>query len=179
MLGSLLKNSFRYTYRFPLPVYTPKRFFADATSQPKSETPVEETQAPISSQNGSENFDPRIEQLTQRIFNTKPDVFRRVYRNCDYEKDMLPALNFLEKLQFNDIQLKFLFRRKPTILRIGAEHQKNDIINLHGYLQKKYGLTDKHVKTTILRNPWIFNLTNEEIQERADYLHKRLGMTDV
>jgi len=175
MLGSLLKNSIRFTYRFPLPTYTPNRGFANV---PKSEAPVEETQTSTTSQTGSENFDSRIEQLTERVFHTKPEVFRRVYKNCDYEKDMLPALNFLQKLEFNDIQLKFLFKRKPTILRIGAENQQNDVINLHAYLQKRYDLTDKHVKTTILRNPWIFNLTNEQIQERCDYLHKRLGMTD-
>jgi len=179
MLGSLFRNSIRYNYRFTLPVFTPKRYFANASSEPKPETPVEETQATPASEKTSDSFDPRIEELTKKIYNAKVDALRRVYRNCDYEKDMLPALNFLDKLQFNDIQLKYLFLRKPTILRVGAEHQVNDVINLTAYLQKRYGLQDKHVRTTILRNPWIFNLTNEQIQERCDYLHKRLGMTDV
>jgi len=177
-LGSLFRNSIRYNYRFTLPVFTPKRYFANASSEPKPETPVEETQATPASEKTSDSFDPRIEELTKKIYNAKVDALRRVYRNCDYEKDMLPALNFLDKLQFNDIQLKYLFLRKPTILRVGAEHQVNDVINLTAYLQKRYGLQDKHVRTTILRNPWIFNLTNEQIQERCDYLHKRLGMTD-
>ena len=183
MLGSFLTNSIKRVSRLS-PQYTiPVHKFSEAVNLGSQSLQYPSKHnlyvKSVFLKDGNNYFDPKIEQLANYMVNFKQEEVERVYRNCDFEKDMLPALTLCKRFGFSNLDFRFIFKRKPSLLRLSPSEEVNDIAKISEYVQSKWNLNDRQVRTMIVRNPWIINFTNEQLQQKTDFLRTKLKMTTV
>lgn len=174
MLGSLFRSTFKQTCRSPLFLNVPKQPFANAATQTKTEPNQANTE-----KRKWGFFDPKVTELSTYVPSLTAQRIKKVFKNCDYETEMLPALNLYKEYGFNDKQLKFLFNKKPSLLRLYPDKSKNDVAKHCKFLVENYNFSETDFRTHLLRNPWIMNISHEELQTRIEYMRKAMGMTHV
>ncbi len=172
MLGTLLRSSFKQFNRLPQFAIIPKYGFASTSAKVKNQ-PVPENPDNLI------DVDPRIQELSQHVPHFNFQKEGRLFKNCSFENDMLPALNVYKQLRFRQGDLLFLMRRKPSLLRLYTNEDKNDIAKLSNYLTEKYNMNSKQFRCCLLRNPWLINYSNEGLQQRIDFVQKALQLTNV
>lgn len=177
MLKSLFSSSLRGLSHFNAPHLIQRQAFASAAKTKAAAKKKVETQ-PRKEVDPNVFVDPKLENLAKYVDKLDFATASRVYKDCDFEKDMVPALNVYQKLEFNAQQLKYLFRRKPALLRLARPVDKNDIVQFSEFAEKKWGMNKHQIRSVILRDPIMLKKSNEEIAAKTQLLQDKLKLTD-
>lgn len=184
MLKSLFSSSLKGLSHFNAPHLIQRQAFAAAAKTKaanKKAAVVEKQPEPKPKKEVDPNvfIDPKLSNLSQYVDKLDFELASKVYKDCDFEKDMLPALKLYKELEFNAQQLKYLFKRKPTLLRLARPVDKNDIVQFTQFAEKKWGMNKHNIRSVLLRDPWMLKKSNDEIVQYTQVLQNKLQLTDV
>lgn len=177
MLKSLFSSSLKALPHFKAPHFIQAQAFA-RFYRPKVVTPKKAAK-PKKEVDPNAPVDPQFEGLSKYVDKLDAALATKVYKNCDFTKDLLPALNVYQNLEFNAQQLKYLFKRKPALLRLARPVDKNDIVQFSEFAEKKWGMNKHQIRSVILRDPFMLKKTNDEIVAQTQLIQNKLKLTDV
>ena len=120
-----------------------------------------------------------IAAIVQYLDNKTEDEIQTTFSDLDFQTDISPALRKYKELGFNKQQLTFIYKQQPLGLALSKSGERNDIVKYTTFLQQKYNLNTKELRNAVLRAPTLLSASNEVLQNRIDYLKKRLEISDV
>jgi len=106
--------------------------------------------------------------MFERYGKIVPANFPRRLYNVDFEEVVVAKeIKLMEQFGFNQQEMKFLIRNKPTIVFYEEDHKKGKpgIITVHRLLCRKRGFSDEVLRSIIVRYPVILSKTEEEIED--------------
>jgi mTERF len=117
--------------------------------------------------------------LSEFVERGSDSVFEEAYKNVDLKTEIAPALQKYKELGFNKKQLAFLMKRRTDSLTVSPAKERLDIITLTQYVQEKYKLDEKGVRSLVLKAPALFKLSPAQLESNINYLKNTFGFNHV
>ena len=104
---------------------------------------------------------------------------RKIMREHDFEKEIIPVLQTYKELGFKESMISYIFKIRPSNFLKAKTPEENDIYKITEFVKKNYDFDDTFLRCMLFKNPLILRHSIEILTKKLDIFKNSLEMSQV